>query len=93
MQDDGIAIAKKTPSFLIECLVWNANVDAFSKDTYTAIVRHLLADLWNRTRKDDDCSEWGEVNELKYLFRLAQPWTRQEANEFLQAAWDYIGYQ
>ena len=93
MQDDGIAIAEKTPSFLIECLVWNADIDAFNKDTYTAIVRHLLADLWNRTRKDDDCSEWCEVNELKYLFRLGQPWTRQEANEFLQAAWDYIGYQ
>lgn len=93
MQDEDVAIAKKMPSFLIECLVWNANVDAFSKDTYTAIIRHLLANLWNRTRKDDDCSEWGEVNELKYLFRPAQPWTRQAANEFLQAAWDYIGYQ
>ena len=93
MQDEDVAIAKKTPSFLIECLAWNADFNAFNKDTYTAIVRHLLADLWNRTRKDDDCSEWGEVNELKYLFRLAQPWTRQEANEFLQAAWDYIGYQ
>ena len=93
MQDDGIDIAKKTPSFLIEGLVWNADVDAFKRGTYTAVVRHLLADLWNRTRKDDDCSEWGEVNELKYLFRLTQPWTRQEANEFLQAAWDYIGYQ
>ena len=93
MQDEDVAIAKKTPSFLIECLAWNADIDAFKKDTYTAIVRHLLADLWNRTRKDDDCSEWGEVNELKYLFRPAQPWTCQEANEFLQAAWDYIGYQ
>ena len=93
MQDEDVAIAKKTPSFLIECLAWNADIDAFNKDTYTAIVRHLLADLWNRTRKDDGCSEWGEVNELKYLFRLAQPWTRQEANEFLQAVWDYIGYQ
>jgi hypothetical protein len=93
MQDEGIAIAKKTPSFLIECLVWNADVAAFDKDTYRAVVRHVLADVWNRTRKDDDCSEWGEVNELKYLFRLNQPWTRQEANEFLQAAWDYIGYQ
>lgn len=93
MQDDDVAIAKKTPSFLIECLVWNADVDAFSKGTYTGVVRHILADLWNRTRKEDDCSEWGEVNELKYLFRPAQPWTRLEANEFLQAAWDYIGYQ
>lgn len=93
MQDEDVAIAKKTPSFLIECLAWNADINAFNKDTYTAILRHLLANLWNRTRKDNDCSEWGEVNELKYLFRIAQPWTRQEANEFLQAAWDYIGYQ
>ena len=93
MRDEHVAIAKKTPSFLIECLAWNADIDAFNRGTYTAIIRHLLADLWNRTRKDDDCSEWGEVNELKYLFRTTQPWTRQEANEFLQAAWDYIGYQ
>lgn len=93
MQNEDIAIAKKTPSFLIECLTWNAEIDAFNGHTYTAIVRHMLADLWSRTRKDEHCSEWGEVNELKYLFRSAQPWTRQEANEFLQAAWDYIGYE
>ncbi len=62
------------------------------KDTYADILRHVIADTWNRTRKDEDCSEWGEVNELKYLFRTSQPWTRQQANDFLQAAWDYIGY-
>jgi len=93
MNDEGIAIAAKTPSFLIECLVWNANREAFSKDTYTATVRHVLADVWNRTRKDEDCTEWGEVNELKYLFRSCQAWTRADANAFLQAAWDYMGYQ
>lgn len=93
MQNEDVAIAKKTPSFLIECLAWNGDVAAFNRDTYTAIVRHLLADLWNRTRNDEDCSEWGEVNELKYLFRSSQAWTRREASEFLQAAWDYIGYQ
>ena len=93
MHDKDVVIAKKTSSFLIECLAWNADSDAFKKDSYTAIIRHLLANLWNRTQEDNDCSEWGEVNELKYLFRHAQPWTRQEANEFLQAAWDYVGYQ
>lgn len=93
MQDEDVAIARKTSSFLIECLTWNADSDAFNKDTYTAIIRHLLADLWSRSREDDDCSEWVEVNELKYLFHLAQPWNRRDANEFLQAAWDYIGYQ
>lgn len=93
MAADDVAIAKKTPSFLVECLVWNADIDAFNRDTYTATIRHVLANLWNRTRKDEDCSDWGEVSELKYLFRSSQPWTRQQANEFLQTAWDYIGYQ
>jgi hypothetical protein len=93
MQDDNISEASDIASFLIECLVWNADVDALKRDTYTAVVRHVIADLYNRTRKDDDCIEWGEVNELKYLFRTSQPWTRQQANSFLHAAWNYIGYK
>lgn len=92
MQNENISEAKNISSFLIECLVWNAGLEAFSKDTYTAILRYVIADTWNRTRKDADCSEWGEVNELKYLFRSSQPWTRQQANSFLDAAWNYIGY-
>lgn len=93
MLDEDVAAAKKAPSFLIECLVWNAELDAFTHETYTSMMRHVLANVWNHTRKDEDCAEWGEVNELKYLFRSVQPWTRQEANEFLQAAWDYMGYE
>ena len=92
MQSEKISAAVNMPSFLIECLVWNAELEAFSNDTYTDILRYVIADTWNRTRKDEDCSEWGEVNELKYLFRNSQPWTRQQANDFLQAAWDYVGY-
>jgi hypothetical protein len=92
MQDEKIPEASNIASFLIECLVWNAPPEAFEHDTYTAIVRHVLADVWNKTRKDEDCKEWGEVNELKYLFRSSQPWTREQANKFLNSAWDYIGY-
>lgn len=92
MQSENISEAKNISSFLIECLVWNADLEAFSKYTYTAILRDIIADTWNRTRKDTNCSEWGEVNELKYLFRSSQPWTRQQANSFLKAAWNYIGY-
>ena len=92
MQSENVSAAVNIPSFLIECLVCNAELEAFSKDTYTGILRHVIVDIWNRTRKDEDCSEWGEDNELKYLFRDSQPWTRQQANDFLQAAWDYIGY-
>jgi hypothetical protein len=92
MQGENVSAATNISSSLIECLVWNAEVEAFSKATYTDILRHVIADTWNRTRKDEDCSDWGEVNELKYLFRISQPWTCQQANNFLQAAWDYIGY-
>lgn len=93
MQDDKISEANDVASFLIECLVWNAPVEAFNHDNYLAIVRHVIADIWNQTRKDEDCKEWGEVNELKYLFRPSQPWTREQANKFLGAAWNYIGYK
>ena len=93
MQDEKVAESSNIASFLIECLVWNAPHEAFEHDTYAAIVRHVVADIWNRTRKDEDCKEWGEVNELKYLFRTAQPWTRDQANKFLHAAWNYIGFK
>ena len=93
MQDENVAPAKSISSFLIECLVWNSEVEAFDRRTYSDIVRHVIADTWNRTRKDKECADWGEVNELKYLFRDSQPWTRSEANDFLQAVWDYIGFK
>lgn len=93
MLNDGVAEAESVPSFLIECLVWNADVAAFSKDSYSAIIRYIIANLWNNTRKDADCQKWVEVNRMKWLFRDSQPWTRDDANRFLQAAWIYIGYK
>lgn len=85
--------AEPIPSFLIECLVWNVPNNYFQYDSYFDAVRNAVAWLWNETRGDASCSEWGEVNELKYLFRPAQPWTREQANDFLQTAWDYVGFK
>jgi hypothetical protein len=93
MNDDKIAAAGPIPSFLVECLVWNVPNTAFGHDTYTADVRAALAHLFNKTMKFDDCKEWREINELKYLFRDAQPWTLVQAHAFLSAAWDYLGFQ
>jgi predicted nucleotidyltransferase len=93
MADEGYDAAEPIPSYLIECLVWNVPNDGLGHDTLTADVRHALAHLWNETRTDESCKEWGEVNELKYLFRPSQPWTRSAVNTFLQAAWDYIGFE
>jgi hypothetical protein len=93
MSDVGIDAAKPIASFLIECLVWNVPNEGFGHDTYAADVRYIIAYLWNNTRADDSCSEWGEINELKYLLRGTQPWTRQQVNAFLQAAWDRTDFK
>jgi hypothetical protein len=77
-------------SYLIECLVWNVPDEGFGHSTYLADMRYVLAHLFNSTLTDDECHEWGEVNELKYLFRSSQRWTRTEAHEFLSLAWDHM---
>ncbi len=93
MQADKIDAANNVASFLIECLVWNAPVDYLNRDTHTKRVRAVLMHAFNNTQKPELCSEWGEVNELKYLFRASQPWTREQAHAFVSAAWDYIGLE
>ena len=93
MQADGIAAADNVASFLIECLVWNAPLEGFGLDTYMAQTRFVLANVFNDTRSDDLCSAWHEVNNLKSLFNVAQPWTRETAHAFVSAAWDYIGFE
>lgn len=93
MSASGVSAATPIPSFLVECLVWNAPDSAFAHDSYKAMMRAVLANLYNDTRTDATCSEWGEVSELKYLFRGSQPWSRAGAHEFVSKAWDYVGYQ
>ena len=93
MQDDKIPEANDIASFLIESLVWNAPIAAFQQGTFTDDVRYVIAEIYNQTRTEKECSDWGEVNELKYLFRPTQGWTREQANQFLNAAWNYIGFE
>jgi len=93
MVSKNIEAAKPIPSFLIECLIWNTTDEGFGHTEYTADVRYVLAHTFNSTITDDKCQEWGEVNELKYLFRYSQPWTREQAHLFLSSAWDYVDFQ
>ncbi len=93
MDDEKITAANPIPSFLIECLVWNVPNGGFGHDTYEADVRWALAHLFNNTKKFDDCREWGEINEYKYLFRPSQPWTMEQGHKFTSAAWDYLGFE
>jgi predicted nucleotidyltransferase len=91
--DEGHEVAERIPSYLIECLVWNVPNEYLANDDLVIDVRNSLAHLWNQTRTQESCNDWGEVNELKYLFRAGQPWNRDDVNTFLQTAWDYIGFE
>ncbi len=93
MNGAAIGAATPIPSFLNECLVWNVPNEGFGHDTYKEDVRYVIAYLWNNTRTVESCGEWGEINELKYLFRSGQPWTREQTNAFLQAVWTYVGFE
>jgi len=92
MVSKGIISADKATSFLIECMVWNVPKEHFIYQSYTIIVREVLAYLFNNTINKDDCIEWGEVSDLKYLFKGLNPWTINSAHDFLNDAWNYIGY-
>ena len=93
MQSEHVAAANDVASCLIEALVWNVPDVEFGYPTYRQDLREAIAHCFNSTIEDATCSEWGEVNELKYLFRSAQPWTRSQAHSFLDAAWNRVGFE
>jgi len=92
MAENGVAAATSIPSYLIECLVWNVPNNSLGHTNYLDDIRSVLAHTFNSTMTQEKCNEWGEVNEIKYLFRGTQPWTLGQSHNFLGAAWDYIGF-
>jgi len=93
MQENGNSGTKNIPGFLIECLVWNVPNDHFGKHYYTDDVRSCLVYLFNNTMNNEQCCEWGEVSELIYLFHNGQKWTREQAHNFLNLTWNFIGFE
>jgi len=91
MQEDNIVAASNVGSFAIESLIWNVPDPDFGGDTYAGVLRRALAHTFNNTLSDEACSDWGEVNELKYLFRGTSD-LRPRLNAFLGAAWDYVSF-
>lgn len=83
--------AEPIPGFLIECMIWNAPTESFHGSTWDEQVQAVLRFLWSNTRNTSACREWTEVNAIKYLFHDSQPWTREMAFTFINAAWNYIG--
>lgn len=95
MLEDGSAAAKlaakAVPSFLVECLMFNASDNCFGlSNGYARDVRAAIADLWVATKPEERWRDMLEVNCRKWLFRGPQPWTRDVAHTFLAEAWGYL---
>jgi hypothetical protein len=73
-------------------MIWNVPDQHFANPIHTDDLRQALSYLYNGTKDDASCAEWREVSDLKYLFRGPQKWTRQQANDFVLAAWRHVGY-
>lgn len=91
MEERGIAAAKPIPGFLVECLVWNTPNTYFAGEYWEDDARSCITHIWSNTQTVEKCNEWGEVSELKYLFRGSPDSKRQQAHAFIDAAWDFIG--
>jgi hypothetical protein len=88
--DNNIDAAKHVPSYLLECLMFNVPDSTFSGDSFKTNIQNALLTCFSATQTDEGVKGWIEVNARKYLFHASQPWTRQQAYDFVLAAWSYV---
>ena len=89
------AAATPIPSFLLECVSFNAQDTCFNKveGSYYEDVKAVITALWNATKDDAVAAPLLEVNRRKALFGTHQGWTRAQAHEFLYRAWNHVGFK
>lgn len=81
------------PSFFLECLVWNVPSDKFLNRDYSGATRAVIATVWNDMKEPSRANKYTEVNNLEWLFRNHKERTYGQAQDFMQSAWDFIGYE
>lgn len=91
LDDAKDARAKPVPGYLLECIAWNAPNYCFNSATWVDRIQSVLRYLWQNTKEAALCDKWCEVDGIKYLFHVSQPWAREQAHTFIDAAWDYVG--
>lgn len=91
MIEDRVAIPQGITSFLIESLIWNVPNSIFNDaKSWTEMAREAIVHIYNQTKEESTCSEWGEVSELLYLFRGRRKWTVKDVNQFTIDLWKYL---
>lgn len=91
MASEGFASADEIPGYLSECLVYNCPNTCFITPNWRGDVERVLNHIWNATSTDASCTNWTEVDEIKYLFRSSQPWNRAQVQAFIGDARIYLG--
>jgi len=76
----------RAPSWLIECLTYNAPAACFDSPTNVVNVLSVLNWLLSELGSTVGAGEWVEVNGLKYLFAPGQPWSVTDATAFTRNA-------
>ncbi|HWZ23119.1 MAG TPA: nucleotidyltransferase [Cytophagaceae bacterium] len=93
MKEDGVAVPGGICSYLIESLLWNTPNSIFNSSTsWNMLLRESIIFLFNNTKDDSTCKNWGVVSEQFYLFHTGCKWSRAEVNTFLVQMWNYLGY-
>ena len=79
-------------SFLIECLIWNVPNNLFNNyDTWEERLKQSIVYIYDNTKEEETCKEWGEVSELLYLF-VGRKWTYKDVNTYMIQLWNYLNF-
>ncbi len=84
MEEKGIIPKDTMPSFLLECLVWNAPDTCFQTTSYREDARQVAAHIWGDMQVPDTAKNYKEVSEMKWLLREAHR-TPAQAQAFMYA--------
>ncbi len=94
MADDGQPVNSSISSFLLECLLWNVPNSIFNNyDTWTDRIKQSIIFLYNNTKEEKNCKEWGEVSEMFYLFHSGRKWDVKTVNNYLIQLWNYLEFE
>jgi hypothetical protein len=91
--DSATRSASNVPSFLLECLAYNAPDTCYQRDHLYDDVRAVIARMWSETKPETEDHVLVEVSGLKWLFGASQPWSKSDAHAFLLSAWRHVGFQ
>lgn len=87
--DKGTISDNLASSFFIECLVYNVPNGNFISGNYTQTLRNVIVKIYEDMKTNAD---YTEVNQLLWLFSNRNPRNRQNALDFMQHCWNYMGY-